>query len=63
MADRTLDWRDELRRWLKPFLARWATGGGDRILAEGHSFTPRAAGVAKLAAVAAMKARRSGAVI
>jgi hypothetical protein len=22
MADRTLDWRDELRRWLKPFLAR-----------------------------------------
>jgi hypothetical protein len=22
MADRTLDWRDELGRWLKPFLAR-----------------------------------------
>jgi SRSO17 transposase len=22
MAERTLDWRDELRRWLKPFLAR-----------------------------------------
>ena len=22
MAERTLDWRDELGRWLKPFLAR-----------------------------------------
>ena len=32
MADRTLDWRDELGRWLEPFLARLATRRGDRCV-------------------------------
>jgi hypothetical protein len=30
MVGKTLDWRDELGRWLKPFWLAWATRRRDR---------------------------------
>jgi hypothetical protein len=32
MANRTLEWRDELGRWLKPFVARLGHERGDRCV-------------------------------